>query len=421
MNIFNKLFKSKPIENRLSTTPTFYSATSDAGVKVTAQSAMRSAAVYACVRVISEAISTLPLKIYKRLEVSVQEDYTHPLYDILHLQPNDDMTSLDFRETLTCHLLLHGNAYAQIIRNGHNQITELHPLLPNKMDIHRDENGQLFYEYKLDNNKKVILQKREILHIHGLAYDGLVGYSPIDLARNAIGMSVATERFGSNFFANGAFPGGVLEVDADTTINPEGQKNLRESWQGLYKGKGAHRVAVLECGMKYKQIGIPPDQAQFLETRRFQIGEIARIFKVPPHMIGDLEKSTFSNIEHQSLDFVKMTLTPWLERFEQSMNIKLLSPQERKTHIIKFNLDGILRGDRNSRTESYKVGRQNGWYSANDIRKLENMPPLPSEIGDVYLVNGNMISIQDAASGVDYRRSQQEQNQQKQEDFNADE
>ena len=232
------------------------------------------------------------------------------------------------------------------------------------------------------------------MHIPGLGFDGLVGYSPIAMAKNAIGMAIACEEFGAKFFANGASPSGVLEHPG-TIKDPQ---RVREAWQSQFGGSSnAGKVAVLEEGMKYSPIGISPDQAQFLETRKFQIDEIARIFRVPPHMIGDLEKSTFSNIEQQSLEFVKYTLRPWVSRWEQAMSQALLTPEERTRYEIHFNVDGLLRGDYESRMNGYAVGRQNGWLSANDIRELENMNRIPEEEGgDLYLINGNMTKLKDA-------------------------
>jgi HK97 family phage portal protein len=239
----------------------------------------------------------------------------------------------------------------------------------------------------------VKLTKYDVLHIPGHSFDGLMGYFPIGLHRNTIGMAVATETYGATFFANGANPSGVLE-HPNTVTNKE---LLRESWESLLKGKGAHRVAIMEEGMKYKPIGLPPEQAQFLQTRKFQLNEIARIFRVPPHMIGDLEKSTFSNIEQQSIEFVQHTINPWVVRLEQAMNMALLSPSERKKYLIRFNLDGLLRGDYTARMNGYAVGRQNGWLSINDIRRLEDMNPISAEEGgDRYLVNGNMLDAKSA-------------------------
>ena len=242
----------------------------------------------------------------------------------------------------------------------------------------------------------VKLKPTDVLHIPGLGFDGLVGYSPIAMAKNAIGMAIACEEYGAKFFANGAQPGGVLEHPG-TIKDPQ---RVRESWQRSFGGSGnANKIAVLEEGMKYTPIAISPEQAQFLETRKFQINEIARIFRVPPHMVGDLEKSSFSNIEQQSLEFVKYTLDPWVIRWEQSIMRSLLTPEEKKTYYAKFNLDGLLRGDYQSRMNGYAIGRQNGWMSANDIRELENLDRIPTEEGgDLYLINGNMLPMRDAGA-----------------------
>ena len=218
------------------------------------------------------------------------------------------------------------------------------------------------------------------------------------MAKNAVGMTLATEEYGASFFANGANPGGVLEHPG---ILKDPSK-VRESWNQVYQGtNNSHKVAVLEEGMSYKTIGIPPNEAQFLETRKFQINEIARLYRIPPHMVGDLEKSSFSNIEQQSLEFVKYTLDPWVVRFEQAFQKALLLPDEKKNYFIKFNVDGLLRGDYQSRMNGYAIGRQNGWLSTNDIRRLEDMNPLSKEEGgDLYLVNGNMTKLEDAGGFI---------------------
>jgi HK97 family phage portal protein len=298
---------------------------------------------------------------------------------------------------------LWGNAYAQVIRNGKNEVVALYPLMPNKMSVDRDENGHLYYTYyrgsdEAIKNKEfaVTLQPSDVLHIPGLGFDGLVGYSPIAMAKNAIGMAIACEEYGAKFFANGATPGGVLEHPG-AIKDPQ---RVRESWQAAFGGSSnSNKVAVLEEGMKYTPISISPEQAQFLETRKFQINEIARIFRVPPHMVGDLEKSSFSNIEQQSLEFVKYTLDPWVIRWEQSIMRALLSNTEKKDYFVKFNLEGLLRGDYQSRMNGYAIGRQNGWMSANDIRELENLDRIPTEEGgDLYLINGNMLPLKDAGA-----------------------
>ena len=404
MGIFDYFFKSrdKP-ENRTSgSSYSFFFGSSSAGKRVNERSAMQMTAVYSCVRILSEAIASLPLHVYKTSnEGSKEKAVEHPLYFLLHDEPNPEMTSFIFRETLMTHLLLYGNAYAQVIRNGKGEVIALYPLMPNRMNVDRDDKGQLYYEYMMTDTDAptmkgttVKLSPYEVLHVPGLGFDGLLGYSPIAMAKNAIGLAIATEEYGSKFFANGANPSGVLEHPG-VLKDPS---KIRDSWTQTFGGSGnANKVAVLEEGMKYTPISISPEQAQFLETRKFQINEIARIFRVPPHMLGDLERSTFSNIEEQSLEFVKYTLSPWISRIEASMQRTLLKPDEKKDMFIRFNVEGLLRGDYKSRMDGYAVARQNGWMSANDIRALESLDRIPEEEGgDLYLINGNMTKLKDA-------------------------
>ena len=406
MSIFSGLFRSrdKPQNRTAGSAYTFFMGGSSAGKSVNERSAMQMTAVYSCVRILAEAIAGLPLHVYQYdADGSKQKAIDHPLYLLLHDEPNPEMSSFVFRETLMTHLLLWGNAYAQIIRNGKGEVLALYPLMPNKMSVDRDEKGQLYYTYQRSSEdaptmkgSSVILKPADVLHIPGLGFDGLVGYSPIAMAKNAIGLAIATEEYGAKFFANGAAPSGVLEHPG-TIKDPS---RVREAWQSQFGGSSnSGKVAVLEEGMKYTPISISPEQAQFLETRKFQINEIARIFRVPPHMVGDLEKSSFSNIEQQSLEFVKYTLDPWVVRWEQSLMRSLLSTDEKKTFFVKFNLEGLLRGDYQSRMNGYAVARQNGWMSANDIRELENLDRIPAENGgDLYLINGNMLPLGNAGA-----------------------
>lgn len=376
---------------------------------------MQMTAVYACVRILAEAVAGLPLHVYEHDgKGGKKKAEDHPLYRLLHDEPNPEMTSFGFRETMMGHLLLYGNAYAQIIRNGKGEVMALYPLMPGKMSVDRDSHGNLFYLYTRDEgdtptlgkSSQVVLLPSDVLHIPGLGFDGLIGYSPIAMAKNAIGLAIATEDYGAKFFANGASPGGVLEHPGTV----KDVKRVRDSWNALYQGSAnAHKIAVLEEGMRYQAIGVSPEQAQFLETRKFQINEIARIFRVPPHMVGDLEKSSFSNIEQQSLEFVKYTLDPWICRWEQSLQRALFSPEEKKRFFLRFNLDGLLRGDYQSRMAGYAVGRQNGWMSTNDIRELENLDRLPAEMGgDLYLINGNMTKLSDAGIFAASRQKQED-------------
>lgn len=377
------------------------------GLFVSEESAMRTSAVYACVRVLAETVASLPLPLYKRLSKGKEKATYHPLYSLLHDVPNHEMTSFSFRETMMTHLLLWGNAYALIIYKGKTPV-ELWPLHPSRVYVDRHSvTKELIYYYSDDDGQKVY-SPNQILHIPGLSYNGIKGLSPIALARETIGLSQATEEFGSRFFSNGARPGGILEHPG-IVKDPE---KLRTSWENVYKGiKNSHKIAVLEEGMTYKEIGIPPNDAQFLETRKFQLNEICRMFRVPPHLIGDLERATFSNIEHQSIDFVVHTIRPWLVRWEQAIQRCLLSEGERSLYFVKFTVDGLLRGDFKTRMDGYAVGRQNGWYSANDIRELEDLNPLPDEMGgDLYLVNGNMRPITAAIKNQGGETNEQEPN-----------
>ncbi|MFR5655880.1 phage portal protein [Waltera sp.] len=397
--------RDKPVDKAADAGYSFLFGRTTSGKPVNERTAMQTTAVYACVRILAEAVASLPLHVYE-----YQDDggkklvHDHPLYYLLHDEPNPEMTSFVFRETLMSHLLIWGNAYAQIIRDGAGRVLGLYPLLPDKMEVQRDDKGNIYYVYSRNSDENptfkeygnIKLKAEDVLHIPGLGFDGLIGYSPIAMAKNAVGMTLACEEYGASFFANGANPGGVLEHPG-VLKDPS---KVRESWNSVYRGvNNAHKIAVLEEGMKYQQIGIPPEEAQFLETRKFQINEIARLYRIPPHMVGDLDKSSFSNIEQQSLEFVKYTLDPWVIRWEQSLQRSLLLPGEKGKYFIKLNVDGLLRGDYQSRMNGYAVGRQNGWFSANDIREMENMNPIPDEEGgNLYLVNGAMTKLADAGA-----------------------
>ncbi len=416
MGILSSIFRSrdKPVNATNGSSYRFLLGGSTAGKAVTERSAMQMTAVYSCVRILAEAIAGLPLHLYcYKDDGGKKKAIGHPLYLLLHDEPNPEMSSFVFRETLMTHLLLWGNAYAQIIRNGKGEVVALYPLMPNRMTVDRDSSGQLYYSYQMASsdaptmkNGTVILKPSDVLHVPGLGFDGLVGYSPIAMAKNAIGLAIATEEYGAKFFANGATPGGLLEYPG-TVKDPN---RVRESWNKGFSGsQNAGKIAILEEGMKYTPISIAPEQAQFLETRKFQINEIARIFRIPPHMIGDLEKSSFSNIEQQSLEFVKYTLDPWVVRWEQSLSRALFTQEEKKRYFFKFNVEGLLRGDYQSRMNGYATARQNGWMSANDIRELENLDRIPAEDGgDLYLINGNMLPLVHAGAFADIYSGKEE-------------
>ena len=408
MGLLSRIFRSRdaPKNATAGSGYSFLLGSSASGKAVNERSAMQITAVYSCVRILSEAVASLPLHLYKYTDTGTAKATEHLLYFLLHDEPNPEMTSFVFRETLMTHLLLWGNAYAQIIRNGKGEVLALYPLMPDRMNVDRDEYGNIVYEYMvsqedapINKGSTVKLSPQEVLHIPGLGFDGLIGYSPIAMAKNAIGLAIATEEYGSKFFANGATPSGILEFPG-TVKEPE---RVRESWNKGFGGTNTHKVAILEEGVKYSPISISPNEAQFLETRKFQIDEIARIFRVPPHMIGDLEKSSFSNIEQQSLEFVKYTLDPWVSRWEQSIKRTLLSPDEKMSYFAKFNVDGLLRGDYQSRMSGYAIGINNGFMCPNDVRSLENTDMIPEELGgNTFMVNGTMVPLKD--TGAAYRK-----------------
>lgn len=360
----------------------------NAGVVVNENTALMSTAVFSCIRVLSETVASLPLPVYRRAQSGGKERAEdHPLYTILHDQPNPEMTSFEWREVETSHLALWGNAFSEIERDGAGRPVALWPLRPDRMMVER-VNGRLVYWYTLPSGEQVPMPPWAVHHVRGLSPDGRVGYSPIRLAREAIGLALATEGFGARFFKNDARPGVVLVHPG--RLGQKGQDNLRDSWDKEFAGlKNKHRTAVLEEGVRIEQVGIPPEDAQFLETRKFQLNEIARFWRIPPHMVGDLDRSTNNNIEHQSIEFVVHTIRPYLVRWEQAIRRDLILPSERRAIFAEFLVDGLLRGDIQSRYSAYAVGRQNGWLSANDIRALENMNPIPS--GNTYLVPLNMV------------------------------
>lgn len=378
--------------------------TADSGENVNERSAMQIATVYACVRLLAESVAQLPLHLYRyKGEDGREKARDHPLYKILYRQPNPEMTSFSFWEVMMISLLLWGNGYAQIVRDGKNEVLGLYPLSPENVEIDRKENGDLYYifhaytdEVPGEKNKDIYFDREDILHIPGMGFNGLVGFSPIAMMKNSLGSTMAVEKYGSAFFRNGAQPSGVLET-AGVIKNPD---RIRENWDSVYGGaNNAHKVAVLEEGLTYKPISLPPEDSQFLSTREFDVEEICRIFRVPPHMVQDLKRSTYSNIEHQSIDFVVHTLDPWLIRIEQAIVKDVLLPDEQEEYFPKFNVDGLLRGDYQSRMNGYATAVSNGLMSPNDVRRKENMPPIPQdEGGDFYFVNGSFVRLKDVGA-----------------------
>ncbi|TFE30827.1 phage portal protein [Cohnella luojiensis] len=355
------------------------------GIRVTDESAMRVTAYLAAVKIISETIASLPLNVYQDKNGKRERATDHPLYEILHYQANPEMTAYSFRETIQGHICNWGNGYAYIDRNGAGAVTALWPLLPDRTRPDRDKNGNLIYWTLLPNtNEPRRLDAFDVLHIPGFGFDGIVGYNPVKLAQEAIGLSLAAEEFGATFFGNGATPSGVIEYPE--ALSDKALENYKTEARAAYQGlTNAHKLMILEEGLKYHQVTIPPDAAQFLETRKFQIAEIARVFRVPLHMLQELDRSTNNNIEHQSIEFVVHTIRPWLVRWEQKIRMQLISKRERRAgYYSEFVVEGLLRGDTKSRYESYGVALDKGWMNPNEVRALENQNPY--EGGDTYRV-----------------------------------
>ncbi len=370
-----------------------FSGPSKSGISVTEETAMAYSAVYACVRILSETVASLPLDVYERLERGKRKARNHYLYYLLHNKPNEVMTSFTWREVMMAHLALWGNHYSEINIDNSGKITSLWPLHPGRVQPVL-KNRKLYYIYYDEYGNRIVYAPEEILHIPGLGFDGLVGKSVIRMAREAIGLGLAAEEFGARFFSNGAHPGGIVEYPEG--LSDEARERLKRSLVEKYSGLGkSHNIMVFEQGLKYHQVGIPPDDAQFLETRQFQVREIARIFRVPLHMLADMEKgASYSSIEQQAIDFVVHTIRPWLVRIEQVLNDKLISSKNKKNYFIEFNVEGLLRGDSQARAEYYNRMFQVGAMSPNDILEKENMNPMGPE-GDRKYVPLNMIPIEE--------------------------
>jgi len=363
-------------------------ARSAAGVYVSEESSLRNTAVLACVRILSQSTAMLPLPVYRRLQPRGKERAPdHPLYPLLMEQANPEMTAFELRRWLMQHVLLYGNGYAEIEWSNGGQARALWPLVSAQMRVER-RNGALVYFYTLPAGKTIELPAWKVLHLRGMSGNGVIGFSVVrQLMSEPIGLGLAMQEYGARFFGNGARPGIVLEHPG--TLSDKAFKNLMTSWSNAHEGlSNAHRLRILEEGMKVNVLSVPPEEAQFLESRQFQVTEVARAFGVPPHLIGDLARATFSNIEQQSMDFLQYSVGPWLTQIEQTVHAQLMRASERKTYFVEHLRDAILQADTETRYRAYSVGRQWGWLSANDIRERENMNPI--EDGDVYLSPMNM-------------------------------
>jgi HK97 family phage portal protein len=366
-----------------------------AGMDVDEATALNCSAVWQAVTLLSSSVASLPVEV-KTLDADGEDkdeaiDTNHPVYHLLNRQPNPYMTPFTFHETLEAHCLTWGNGYAYIEKEGKTPVA-LWPLMPNQVTpTRREGTGDIYYEFRAiyAGEKDQQYEVDEVIHVPGLGFDGLKGYPVIQMARESIGLTQAAERFGASFFGRGSLPGGVIEHPGD--LKDVARHNLRESWEEMHRGPdNAHRIAILDEGMSFKPIGIPPDDAQFLQTRQFQILEVARWFNVPPHMLRDLINATFSNIEHQGIDFLVYSLRPWLLRFQQEYRRKLFTKSEQSRYYVDHDTHKLLMTDVATRFKAYRDGREGGWLTLNNILRREGMPLLPPEIGDIRLQPLNM-------------------------------
>jgi HK97 family phage portal protein len=381
----------------------------DSGVPISEHTAMRLSTWWGCVRVISETLACLPVILYERLDRGKRHAKDVPLFGLVKDSPNPEMTSFQWRETAQGHVCNWGNHYSEIERDGAGRPIGLWPLPPDRtraerMLVRDVRTGEVAPRRVVITSvagsagfQEKILPAENVLHIPGLGYDGVKGYSVVAMARQSLGLALATEAYGARWFGNGARPSGIIRHPG--RLNKAGKDGLRTSLEILHGGiEQAHRIAILDEGMDWKQITVPPEDSQFLQTRQHQGPEICRWHRVPPHMVQDLSKGTFSNIEIQSIEFVRFTMLPWFVRWEQHLNRSLLTPEQRKKYFFEFLVEGLLRGALKERYDAYAVGRQWGWLCADDVRELENMNPLPDGVGQGFLVPMNMIPSDQAAN-----------------------
>jgi HK97 family phage portal protein len=367
-----------------------------AGLNVTPDSALRMMAVWACVRVISEDVASLPLPLYRRLSRGKERATSHPLYSVLHDAPNPEMTSMAFRETMTSHVLLYGTAYANIVSIA-GRVAQLWPIHPSRVSLRRNpRTDELEYYVQPVVGEEARIPLNRMFRLPGLSMNGIVGLSPIAIARESIGLGLASEQFAAGFFANGARPSIVLEHPG--SLSEEAHSRVRADFEGTHVGlSNAQRVALLEEGMKLHEYSLPQKDAQFLEQRKFSVEEVARLYRVHPHKIGVMEGTqTYASVEQANIDHVVSTIRPWAVRWEQAIQQQLVPAEERAEFFAEFLIDGLLRGDATARGNFYRTLWNIGALSANDIRELENLNPV--EGGDQYFVPLNTVPAEAAAS-----------------------
>jgi len=387
-NIIKKVFKdsiNEHVRAFLSGEPI-----TEENIMIDTHTAMKYTAVFSCIRVLSETYATAPIMLYKKKKNGEREPSNDlDIYDILHNRPNEEMSPFNFKEMCMMNLNLGGNAVCEKLFNKFGEVVGLYPYKWQNVKIERDkQTKRLIYTIK-DGIAEKKLTRDQVFHVAGPSFDGIVGLSPIEYMSGAIRLGLSYEKFGVNFYKNGANAGGVIRHP--TSLSYEAFQRLRNEFQKSYQGlANTGKPIILEDGAEYQQLTIKPADAQLIENKRFQLEDIARIYRVPLHLIQNLDRATNNNIEHQSLEFIMYTMLPWFKRIEENANMQLLTTQQRKQgYFLESKIDGLLRGDASSRATAYATGRQWGWLSVNDIRKLENMNPI--ENGGIYLQPMNMI------------------------------
>jgi HK97 family phage portal protein len=394
MDLFN-WFRTSKVEEIQTRTDVMHGfedlvAPSKSGVQITKDNAMNISGVYAAVKLLSDSISSLPIHLIKESKDKKEKDYTNPLYKLVSKEPNKLMTSYTWRQIFMPHILLWGNAYAVIDWDKKTmRPKQLMPVHPSKVEI-EIKKGIAIYTIQLEN-KQIVVDQSNIVHFRGLG-DEVKGKSVIEYAKDNLGLGKAAEDFGSKFFSNGAAIGGIYEHPSQ--LSDKAYNNLQKSLERRAGGlSNSHKILILEEGMKFTTTSIPPNAAQFLETRKFSINDVARWFGVPPHMIADLERATFSNIEQQNLNFSQFSILPYVVLIEQELNRKLLREDEKETMYFKLNMDGLLRGDMQSRYTAYQIGIQNGIVNPNEVRRKEDLDAY--EGGNDYFMAANISRIKD--------------------------
>lgn len=398
MAFWNRLFERRAtlrnppdwLVNALAATPTA------SGESVGPDKALTLSSYFAAIRAISEDVAKLPLLLYRHMQPRGRERAVdHPLYRLLHDSPNDDMGAMTFRETLTMHAVGWGNGFAEIVRDKKSgRVRALWPLNPTQVTVERDDAKRLIYKVRPSIGEEVMLRADQVLHLHGLGFNGLVGYSVAHLARESIGAALAAQASGAALFANGSRPGGVLEIAGE--LKPEAHEHLRKSWQEVHGGTAnAHRTAILEYGLTYKSIALPHKDSQWIESRQFDVSELARWLRLPPHKIGHLADATFSNIESQSREYVCDTLQPWLVRWEQEIARKLIPVRSKM--FVEHLVDGLLRADTEKRFEAYGKAIRDGWMSRNEVRERENLNPSPGLDTFLEPLNTGPVGVENPA------------------------